>query len=65
MLEKPDVGDETIADCLHHEFGLPVVQGSFLSPGADTNTAVYLVVADDQAAYFSSGFGVLSLQTHR
>jgi hypothetical protein len=47
MLEKPDIQDEKISACLQHEYGLPVVQVVFLPLGADLNTAVYRVVADD------------------
>jgi spectinomycin phosphotransferase len=53
MLERPDIRDETIADGLHREFGLSVVHISFLPLGADRNTAVYRVVADDETPYFA------------
>jgi spectinomycin phosphotransferase len=52
MLEKPDLQDEAITACLQDEFGLDVVQVSFLPIGADQNTAVYRAVAADETAYF-------------
>jgi spectinomycin phosphotransferase len=45
MLEKPDVPDGNIAACLREEFGLQIVQVTFLPLGADLNTAVYRAVA--------------------
>src|SRR3990172_4528597 len=52
MLEKPDLQDEEIIACLQDEYGLPVVKVAFLPLGADLNTAVYRVVADDETPYF-------------
>ena len=52
MLEKPDLQDERIIACLKDEYGLPVIQATFLPIGADQNTAVYRVVADDETPYF-------------
>ncbi len=52
MLEKPDLQDEKIIACLRDEYGLNVVQVTFLPLGADRNTAVYRVVADDETPYF-------------
>ncbi|MBC8264745.1 MAG: aminoglycoside phosphotransferase family protein [Anaerolineales bacterium] len=52
MLEKPDLQDEKIKACLQDEYGLLVVQVVFLPFGADLNTAVYRVVADDETPYF-------------
>jgi spectinomycin phosphotransferase len=52
MLEKPDLQDEKIIACLQDEYGLLVVQVAFLPLGADRNTAVYRVVADDETPYF-------------
>lgn len=52
MLEKPDLQDEKISACLRDDYGLNVVQVAFLPLGADINTAVYRVVADDDASYF-------------
>jgi len=52
MLEKPDLQDERIVACLRDEYGLRVVQVAFLPLGADLDTAVYRVVADDGTPYF-------------
>ncbi|MBK9604309.1 MAG: aminoglycoside phosphotransferase family protein [Anaerolineales bacterium] len=52
MLEKPDLQDEKIAACLKENHGLVVSQIEFLPLGADMNTAVYRVVADDEKPYF-------------
>ncbi len=52
MLEKPDLQDEKIIAYLQDEYGLLVVQVAFLPLGADLNTAVYRVVADDERPYF-------------
>ncbi|MCX6030017.1 MAG: hypothetical protein NT169_12070 [Chloroflexi bacterium] len=52
MLEKTDLQDERIVACLRDEYGLRVVQVAFLPLGADLNTAVYRVVADDGTPYF-------------
>ena len=52
VLEKPDLQDENIIACLQDEYGLLVVQIAFLPLGADLNTAVYRVVADDETSYF-------------
>lgn len=52
MLEKLDLPDEKIVACLQQEYGLPVAQLVFLPLGADQNTAVYRVIADDATPYF-------------
>jgi spectinomycin phosphotransferase len=52
MLEKPDLRDEKIVNILWDAYGLPAVQVAFLPLGADLNTAVYRVVADDETVYF-------------
>jgi spectinomycin phosphotransferase len=52
MLEKPDFPDESITACLQSEYGLGVAAIAFLPLGADPNTAVYRVTADDGTAYF-------------
>jgi spectinomycin phosphotransferase len=52
MLEKPDFSDENIVAGLRDDYGLLVVQITFLPPGADTNTAVYRAVAADGTPYF-------------
>jgi spectinomycin phosphotransferase len=52
MLEKPDLPDARIAACLQDEYGLRAAEIAFLPLGADVNTAVYRVVADDATPYF-------------
>ena len=52
MLEKPDLQDEEVVACLQDEYGVLAVQVAFLPLGADRNTAVYRVVADDETLYF-------------
>lgn len=52
MLEKPDLPDETLIARLQAEYRLNAVQVDFLPLGADQNTAVYRVVAEDQTPYF-------------
>ena len=52
MLEKPNLPDDRISACLQAEYGLRVAAIAFLPLGADLNTAVYRVVAEDGAAYF-------------
>lgn len=52
MLEKPEIQDEKIVACLQDEYGLLAAQVTFLPLGADLNTAVYRVVADDETPYF-------------
>ncbi|MBI3741644.1 MAG: aminoglycoside phosphotransferase family protein [Chloroflexi bacterium] len=51
MREKPNLHDEKIIACLQNEYGLLVVQLTFLPIGW-ANTAVYRVVADDATLYF-------------
>ena len=41
MLEKPDLPDDVILDCLARDFGMNASAISFLPLGADLNTAVY------------------------
>lgn len=52
MLEKPALADERIRACLETAYGLQTTEISFLPLGADINTAVYRVVAEDGADYF-------------
>ncbi len=52
MLEKPDLREEKIFTCLQDAYGMAVVQVTFLPLGADSNTAVYRVIAGDQTPYF-------------
>src|SRR5579871_6646571 len=52
MLEKPDIQDELIIDCLQDNYGLSISQITFLPLGADAYAAVYRTVAADGVAYF-------------
>lgn len=52
MLTKPDLPDEEIIACLQTEYEIRAAQVFFLPLGADRNTAVYRVVADDEAQHF-------------
>ena len=52
MLEKPLLSDQLIIGCLNTDYGISVVSLEFLPLGADMNTAVYKVQADDQRSYF-------------
>jgi len=52
MLEKPDLKDEKMIDCLHHEYDLKIAQVTFLPLGADRDTAVYRADAADRTPYF-------------
>jgi spectinomycin phosphotransferase len=52
VLEKPNFPDEKIIACLESEFGLRIVELSFLPLGGDLGTAVYRAVGADGAAYF-------------
>ena len=52
MLERPEIRDSQIAACLQREYGLRVSRIAFLPLGADRDTAVFRVVADDETPYF-------------
>jgi spectinomycin phosphotransferase len=52
MLEKPDLKTEKIIRCLWDGYGLSVGKITFLPLGADLNTAVYRVSAEDGKDYF-------------
>jgi spectinomycin phosphotransferase len=52
MLEKPDLKDEIIINCLEDEFGFSIAKLSFLPLGADMNTAVYRAAASEKRVYF-------------
>ncbi len=69
MLEKPDIQNEIITVCLQAEYGLRVVQIEFLPLGADHNTAVYRVIADNGTPFFlklrSGVFDDLSVELPR
>lgn len=52
MLEKPDISEPLLTACLLDHYGLAAAEIVFLPIGADENTAVYRLVADDRAPYF-------------
>ena len=52
MLQKPELEDERIFNCLKNEYGLRVEKVDFLPLGADQNTAVYRAITDDKTVYF-------------
>lgn len=52
MLERPNLQDETLIACVREHYGVQAVHVAFLPLGADLNTAVFRVVADDGTAYF-------------
>lgn len=52
MLEKPALQDELIISRLHADYGLRLAQIVFLPLGADLNTVVYRVSAEDGTQYF-------------
>ncbi|MBN2006176.1 MAG: aminoglycoside phosphotransferase family protein, partial [Anaerolineae bacterium] len=52
MLEKPDLPDEKIINCLQDAYRLHAAHIVFLPLGADINTAVYRVETGDERAYF-------------
>jgi spectinomycin phosphotransferase len=52
MLEKPDLPDDQLIDCLQLNYSLRIAQVNFLPLGNDMNTAVYRVLAEDARAYF-------------
>jgi spectinomycin phosphotransferase len=52
MLEKPAIPEEKISACLREEFGLQASQIDFLPLGADLNTVVYRVLANESETYF-------------
>lgn len=52
MLEKPDIRDAEIIVSLRDQYGLTIAEVEFLPLGADADTAVYRVVAEDGTPYF-------------
>jgi len=52
MLEKPNLQDQQIVDCLRDQYGLNITEIRFLPLGADMNTAVYKAVTADALPYF-------------
>ena len=52
MREKPNISETLLISQLQDEYDLHVTSLTFLPLGADTNSAVYRIVAEDGAAYF-------------
>lgn len=52
MLTKPDLSDDIISLCVGEHFGLRISGVAFLPLGADVNSAVYRLTADDGTLYF-------------
>ncbi len=52
MFEKPNVSEAQLRSCLADRYGLATTQIVFLPIGADKDTAVYRVIAQDRTAYF-------------
>ena len=52
MLEKPDIADVVIIDCLQAAYELHVTNLTFLPLGADRNTAVYRADTNANTPYF-------------
>ena len=52
MLEKPSLEDKRITDCIRAEYGISARSLEFLPLGADRDTAVYRIVANDEKAFF-------------
>lgn len=52
MLEKPNIEDDRIIECLASAYGLKIGRLVFLPLGADLNTAVYRATTTEQANYF-------------
>lgn len=52
MLERPDLEDDRIIDCLKADYGLHVSRLAFRPLGADMNTAVYRAETVDNGSFF-------------
>src|SRR5262249_12303276 len=52
MLTPPALTTHTIIDYLHEAYGLRVLSVAFLPLGADVNTAVYRIIAEDGVPHF-------------
>ena len=52
MLEKPDLPDHLILSRVQDEYSLQIGRVTFLPLGADVDTAVYRVEAQDKTSYF-------------
>jgi len=52
LLDKPDIQDTDLITLLHDQYGLAIRNIVFLPIGADSNAAVYQVIATDDKHYF-------------
>lgn len=52
MLEKYNLPDQTIIQCLNTHYGIAVATLTFLPVGADTNASIYKAQTYDQTSYF-------------
>ncbi len=52
MLEKPDLHNQKLIDCLRDHYGFQITEIEFLPLGADMNTAVYKALTADALPYF-------------
>lgn len=52
MLTPPDLSQDAIAQCLADEYGLHAIHAEFLPLGADVNSAVFRVHANNGSTYF-------------
>ncbi len=52
MLTPPDLANDSIIACMRANYDLRISQVAFLPIGADVNSAVYRVTADDGTPYF-------------
>lgn len=52
MLDKPNIQDAALIDCLRKNYGIRTKQVTFLPLGADRNTVVYRADTESGAAYF-------------
>jgi spectinomycin phosphotransferase len=68
MREKPNIPDKLIISQLQDEYNLRVASLTFLPLGADTNSAVYRIVSQDEIAYFlklRKGFNEITVTVPR
>lgn len=52
MLEKPDIADEKIIECMRAEFDRRLTEFAFLPLGGDLSSALYRGMANDGTPYF-------------
>jgi len=52
MLQKPDLPDGRITSCLRDDYRLDMTEVAFLQLGADPDSTLYRVIANDDTPYF-------------